>query len=44
MIIFIMTAKVLYFNVFSQKDPHLNAVEQRITHKIFDTNPSFQVT
>ena len=24
-----MTAQMLFFNVFSEKDPHLNAVEQK---------------
>ena len=25
-----MTAQVLFFNVYSEKDPHLNAVEQKL--------------
>ena len=29
-IILIMTAQVLFFDIFSEKDPHLNAVENRL--------------
>ena len=29
-----MTAQVLFFNVFSEKDPHLNAVEIGQSFKI----------
>ena len=32
--ILIMTAQVLFFNDFSEKDPHLNAVE-KYTYAVF---------
>ena len=31
--ILIMTAQVLFFNDFSEKDPHVNAIEQTNTTK-----------
>ena len=30
-----MTAQVLFFDVFSEKDPHLNAVEKFFTENLF---------
>ena len=34
-----MTAQVLFFNDFSEKDPHLNAVEQMFWPHTFSTKP-----
>ena len=47
-IILIMTAEVLFFNVFSEKDLHLNAVEQSFTfgfyyRKIFKTRSRWRL-